>query len=330
MNFRIHRLSLMQYRQKEEESLDEFVTRVRTQAQMCEFEDKEMQERIIELVIAGTKMEVFRRELLGKEKGLGCKSGLSSWANAVFYIVDVPGPVILGLSTCDALNLVTINCQLESMVTTPVKVTSVQDLMNMYPGQFDTVGKFTEPTKIRLKEDAEPHVDRPRKCNINLKPKIEAELKQMEDTCIIRKVREHTDWCSIIVYSTKSVGSLRICLDPKRLNESIKRGSHKMPTLEGINPAFVGAKHFGKLDAKARYWRVQLEEQSQLLVIFRTPFGRYCYQRLPFGLCVSQDIFQQRMDEILESLEGCVGIADICIFGPHRKSMINGSSLSWK
>ena len=70
VNFRIHCLSLMQYRQKEEESLDEFVTRARTQAQMCEFEDKEMQERIIELVIAGTKMEVFRRELLGKEKGL--------------------------------------------------------------------------------------------------------------------------------------------------------------------------------------------------------------------------------------------------------------------
>ena len=44
---------------------------------------------------------------------------------------------ILGLPTCEALNLVTINCQLESMVTTPVKVTSVQDLMNMYPGKFD-------------------------------------------------------------------------------------------------------------------------------------------------------------------------------------------------
>ena len=62
----LRRLSLMQYRQKEDESLDEFVTRARTQAQMCEFEDKEMQKRIIELVIAGTKMEVFRRELLRK------------------------------------------------------------------------------------------------------------------------------------------------------------------------------------------------------------------------------------------------------------------------
>ncbi len=74
--------------------------------------------------------------------------------------------------------------------------------MNMYPGQFDTVGKFAEPVKIRLKEDAEPHVDRPRKCNINLKPKIEAELKQMDDTGIIRKVREHTVRRALGVYGS--------------------------------------------------------------------------------------------------------------------------------
>ena len=120
---------------------------------------------------------------------------------------------------------------------TPVNGTSVQDLMNIYPGQFDTVGKFEEPAKIRLKEDAERHVDRLRKCNVNLKPKAEAELKQMEDTGIIPKVREHTDWCSSIVglYSTKRDGSLRICLDPKRLNESIKRCPHNSPFAIWVN-----------------------------------------------------------------------------------------------
>ena len=70
VNFRIQRLSLMQYRQKSDESLDEFVTRARAQAQLCEFTEKEMQDRIIELVIAGTRMEIVRRELLGKDKDL--------------------------------------------------------------------------------------------------------------------------------------------------------------------------------------------------------------------------------------------------------------------
>ena len=66
VNFRIHRLALMQYRQQEGESLDEFVTRARTLGQQCNFEEKDLQERIIELIIASTPMEPFRRELLGK------------------------------------------------------------------------------------------------------------------------------------------------------------------------------------------------------------------------------------------------------------------------
>ena len=43
---------------------------------------------------------------------------------------------------------------------------------------------------------------------------------------------------------------------------------------------------------------------------FQSPFGRYCFQRLPFSLSVSQDIFQLKMDQILEQVDGTVGIAD--------------------
>lgn len=66
LNFRIHRLALMQYRQQDGESLDDFITRARTLGQVCEFEEKDLQERVIELIIASTPMEPFRRELLGK------------------------------------------------------------------------------------------------------------------------------------------------------------------------------------------------------------------------------------------------------------------------
>jgi hypothetical protein len=82
-----------------------------------------------------------------------------------------------------------------------------------------------------------------------------------------------------------------------------------MPTLEEINPALARCTVFSKLDAKAGYWAIPLEEESQLLTTFRTPFGRYCWMRLPFGLTVNQDIFQSRMDEVLEGLTCTVGIA---------------------
>ena len=64
------------------------------------------------------------------------------------------------------------------------------------------------------------------------------------------------------------------------------------------------------LTQKAGYWSIHLDEDSQLLTTFRTQFGRYCWSRLPFGLCVSQDWFPAKMDQILEGLHGVVSIAD--------------------
>ena len=186
----------------------------------------------------------------------------------------------------------------------------------MYPNQFDHIGDFHGDAKLHLKENVEPYIDAPRKWPIHLKDKIKTELENMEQQSIIRRVEEHTDWCSSLAFSTKSDGSIRICLDPSKLNKALKRCKHKIPTVEELNHRLDKAKYFSKLDAKAGYWSIHLDPASQLLTTFRTPFGRYCFLRLPFGLSVSQDIFQQRMDSILEKCGGVIGIADdVAVFG---------------
>ena len=83
---------------------------------------------------------------------------------------------------------------------------------------------------------------------------------------------------------------------------------------------FTNAEVFTKPDANAGYWAVKLDESSQLLTTFRTPFGRYCWQRLPFGLNNSQVIFQASMDSILEGLKGVViNVDDVCVVGTNDK-----------
>ena len=77
VNFRIHRLQFMQYRQKDDKSIDEFVTRARTLTQKCEFTNKELEERILELIIASTPYEQLRRDLLRKEKNFPLKDTLA-------------------------------------------------------------------------------------------------------------------------------------------------------------------------------------------------------------------------------------------------------------
>lgn len=83
-----------------------------------------------------------------------------------------------------------------------------------------------------------------------------------------------------------------------------------MPTLKDTLAKIPGAKYFSKLDAKSGYWQMKLSTRASFLTTFNTPFGRYRFLRMPFGLVSAQDEFQRKMDEILESLPGLVTLVD--------------------
>jgi len=257
-----------------------------------------------------------------------CRYKDSKWYKLKYFVADAEGPAIIGLNSSKALGLVILNCDVVETDIKQPRINSIDDLVTRFPDQFDKIGNFKKRAELLLHPDARPSIDAPRKCSVNIKSQYKLELDKMEDQGIIKRVDHHTDWCSSMTISVKKDGTLRLCLDPKRLNQNLRRCPHKIPTLEEITPGFTGAKYFSKLDAKAGYWSIHLEEKSQELTTFRTPFGRYCFLRLPFGLAVSQDIFQQAMDDIISKVEGCTGIADdITVYGSteeeHDRNLIN-------
>jgi len=62
--------------------------------------------------------------------------------------------------------------------------------------------------------------------------------------------------------------------------------------------------------------QIPLAKQSKLLTTFVTPFGRYCFNKVPFGISSAPELFQRRMNQILEGLPGvlCL-IDDVLVFG---------------
>ena len=239
---------------------------------------------------------------------LECKHGNMEWTKAMFYVVDVPGPPIIGLPTSEQLKLVTINV---GAVTKKKPTNNTNDLKDGWPLCSNRpFGDMPGDADLYAKENAESFIDPPRKWSIHMLEKLKAEIDRMENIGVLQKVTEHSDWCSSMTYSVKRDGSLRVCIDPKHLNDALKRCPHKIPTVEEISPRLAGAKFFTKLDAKAGYWSVRLTEDAQKLTTFRTPFGRYRFRRLPFGLKVSQDIFQAKMDTFLEGLDRVLNISD--------------------
>ena len=132
----------------------------------------------------------------------------------------------------------------------------------------------------------------------------------MECLGVITHVDKPMDWVYSITYVQKANSELCLCLDPHDLNMAIHRDHHKMPTMEEVAHKFAHSHFFTKLDALHGYWSIVLDQDSSLLTTFNSPFGRYCFLQLPFGLVCSQDIFQKKMDQILEECQGCIGIAD--------------------
>ena len=83
-----------------------------------------------------------------------------------------------------------------------------------------------------------------------------------------------------------------------------------MPVIEDILPELDKAKIFTKLDCKDGYWQIKLTEESSLLMNFATTFGRYKWNRMPFGISPASEIFQLRLHEAVEGLHGVYAIAD--------------------
>uniref|UniRef100_A0A1X7SNP3 Reverse transcriptase domain-containing protein n=1 Tax=Amphimedon queenslandica TaxID=400682 RepID=A0A1X7SNP3_AMPQE len=73
---------------------------------------------------------------------------------------------------------------------------------------------------------------------------------------------------------------------------------------------------FSKLDANSGFWQIELEPESSKLTTFITPYGRYMFNRLPFGISSAPELFQKRISEILRGCDGVVGlIDDVLVYG---------------
>jgi hypothetical protein len=89
-----------------------------------------------------------------------------------------------------------------------------------------------------------------------------------------------------------------------------------MKTIEEVVSRLSGATVFSTLDAASGFWQIQLDEESANLTCFNTPFGRYKFNRLPFGITSATEVFQRAMEEIFGDIEGCeVIVDDILVWG---------------
>ena len=183
-----------------------------------------------------------------------------------------------------------------------------------YPELFTELGKMEDEYTIKLTDDAKPFaLTVPRKVPMPLYQETKVEIERMLENGVISPVDEPTEWCAPMVITPKANNKVRVCADLTKLNNFVQRENHPLPSVDTTLGKLAGAKYFTKLDANSGF---KLSEGSKKLTTFITPWGRYCFNVLPYGISSGSEKFQKARNRILEGLEGVeCNIDDVLIYG---------------
>ena len=197
------------------------------------------------------------------------------------------------------------------------------------------------PYKFQLKPNAKPTRHAPRKVPIHLQDTFHKEIRHLEQLGSLEETKDITEWVNSFVIMEKKIPTdsnssqeqsmnkkLRICLDPRDLNEALEREPYYTCSIEEIMGKFHGMTRFTITDFNKGYWMMELDPESRKYTMMALDIGRFQWTRLPMGSIVAQDVFQRKLDAIFLDIPGVTGIAnDMINYGrsdlEHDKHLLN-------
>lgn len=109
-------------------------------------------------------------------------------------------------------------------------------------------------------------------------------------------------WASPIVLVRKKDGSIRFCVDYRKLNDVTVKDKHPLPRISDMLEALHGAKYFTSLDAASGYWQIPMEVSAIPKTALICSEGLFEWTVMPFGLTNAPATYQRVMNQLLAGL----------------------------
>lgn len=253
----------------------------------------------------------------------------STWTATTFYVVKGSSGSLLGYETATELGLLRLDVKRidENKQMPPEEKESTQsaepEVIKKYQHLFEGIGKLKDyKQKIHCDPTVTPVAQRPRRIPFHLRKQVAEKLQELEELDIIEPACGPSSWVSPIVAAPKpnNPKEVRVCGDYRLPNQALKRERHPIPTVDDLMEDMAGATMFSKVDLRAAYHQIELDENSRDLTTFCTHQGLYRYKRLPFGLSCASEVFQNAVQQALHGLTGVRNIADdIIVWGTSQE-----------
>lgn len=179
------------------------------------------------------------------------------------------------------------------------------ELLSKFPEVFDgSLGTWkTEPVELELKNpDEKPYHAKPYPVPKSQEEKLKQEVERLCGEGVIRKINR-SEWAFPAFTIYKPDGTLRSLANLIELNKRIKRKPYPLPKISEMLQKLEGFLFATTLDLNMGYYHILLSPNSSRLCTIVFPWGKYEYLRLPMGLCNSPDIFQEKINDLMDGLE---------------------------
>ena len=153
------------------------------------------------------------------------------------------------------------------------------------------------PLTLLTTGTAPPIKQHPRRIPMAYRQEASNLIKEMVDKGTIQP--SQSPWSSPIVLVKKKNGTLRFCVDYRKLNAVTRKDAYPIPRMDDTLDTLAGAQWFSTLDLISSYWQVKLDDNNRHKTAFSSPDGLFEFNVMPFGLCNALATFQRLMDMVI-------------------------------
>ncbi|CAM4329409.1 unnamed protein product [Lepidochelys olivacea] len=198
---------------------------------------------------------------------------------------------------------------------TPAQQAEVREVLHPYRQLFSNQPGRTNLTVHRVQTGSHPPIRcSPFRVTGKTARDLEREVRDMLALGVIQP--SASPWALPVVLVPKKDGSVRFCVDYRKLNAITVSDAYPMPRPDELLDKLGGARYLTTMDLTKGYWQVPLDADARLKSAFITPLGLYEFLTLPFGLKGAPATFQRLVDQLLRGMESfaVAYIDDICVF----------------
>ena len=182
---------------------------------------------------------------------------------------------------------------------------AAQELLEKYSSVFCCAPEDNGRTNLvqhRINTGSEaPIRQAPRRLPLAKQGEVSKMIVDMQTAGVIET--STSPWSSPVVLVKKKDGSMRFCVDYRKLNDVTKKDSYPLPRIDDTLDTLSGAKVFSTLDLQSGYWQVEVQDEDKEKTAFSVGNGLWQFNVMPFGLCNAPATFERLLERVLTTLE---------------------------